>query len=561
MASQASQADSAGRDDGEQGPPFHLLRGAEIQAVFEAAVAHLDAAASAIDAINVYPVPDGDTGSNMSATLREAVSAGAAATDATGAGARIKAVARGALYGARGNSGVILSQALRGFSEGTENEDVMDARILAEGLHRTAKRAYSAVAEPKEGTMLSVLRAAGDAAMEAAGDLPDNGNEHPCLPVLQTAIGAAEAAEAETINQLPQLREAGVTDSGGEGICTILRGFRAGILGEPVPETPPDLGRPIQSQASDDHDDDGYGFCTEFLLERESIDIDVDVLRSRLQTDQSKSVVVVGDEQLARIHVHTEDPDGLLDEARQWGKVSRVKVDDMSEQAGRFRTSGTGATDKLAVLALSRGAGFDDVFKSLGAMVADLGETVKPAAGDLARAADELRVPDVIMLPNHKNVLMSAEQAVELATATIHIVPSTTLAGGVAALVAYEPHSPVRENVEAMTEALESVRAVEVTIAAAARTTEGIEVRKGDALVLLDTKLTGTAETQEDALIEGLRQGGAAEAEIVTIYPGADADDDVAGLEERLAEEFPGVEIEVVRGDQSLYGYVASIEG
>jgi uncharacterized protein len=535
----------------------------EILKLFESAMAHLDAAASAIDAINVYPVPDGDTGSNMSATLREAVAAGREVEDDDSAGAVIAAIAKGGLYGARGNSGVILSQALRGFSEGMKEHDIIDAKVYAEGLHRAAERAYGAVAEPKEGTMLTVLRAAGDAAMETAGSMPNGGEGEHCLEVLSAAIEAAEKAEAETIEILPALKEAGVTDSGGEGICTILRGMRAGLLGEPVPESPPDLGKPktrVSQDGDDDDHDDGYGFCTEFLVERKDTDIDVDELRSRLHVDANKSVVVVGDARLVRVHVHTDDPDTLLDEAKQWGTLGRVKVDDMSSQAKRFRASGSGATDKLAVLALSRGVGFDEVFQSLGAMVSDLGETIKPAAGDIARTADELRVPDVIVLPNHKNVLMSANQATELASCTMHIVATETLAEGVAALVAYDPKASAKDNVTAMTEAMQSVTSVETTVAAAERTTEGVTIKEGDAIVLVDGTLIAACESQEDALFEGLRKGEADSAEIVTVYMGADARASDEELQERFSDEFSNAELEIVHGGQTLYGYVASIE-
>ena len=536
-----------------------LLDGVELKRLFEAAVAHLEAASPAIDAINVYPVPDGDTGSNMSATLREAVAAGTALDDSAGAGEVIGAIAKGGLFSARGNSGVILSQALRGMAEGTDGIEALDARGLADGLARAAERAYGAVAEPKEGTMLTVLRKAGEAATSTAGELTEAGKGQACLDVLEAAIAAAEEAEEHTIEQLPALQEAGVTDSGGEGICTILRGLRAGFLGEPVPEAPPNLGRPLLLDGENGHDD-AFGFCTEFLLEREEQDIDLDRLREELKQTANRSVVIVGDPQLVRVHVHTDDPDALLAEARGRGRVRRVKVDDMSAQAKRFRERGEGTTAKVAALALSRGAGFDEVFESLGAFVTDLGETVKPAAGDIARAADELRVPDVIVLPNHKNVLMAAEQAVEIADATLHIVPSKTLAEGIAALLAFDPEGSPAKTVEAMAGAMQAIHSVEVTVASAARTAEGIAIEEGDALALVDTTLVARADTQEEALIEGLRHGGAADAELLTVYAGADVSADTEALEGMISDAFPGVELEIIQGGQPLYGYVASIE-
>lgn len=531
-----------------------------VRDLFDGAVAHLTAAASAIDAINVYPVPDGDTGSNMSATLREAVARGRADNEAAGGGAEVSAVARGALWAARGNSGVILSQALRGFAEGVGDAEVLDAARLAAGLDQAARRAYGAVAEPQEGTMLTVLRAAGEAAMEAAAGLPRGGEDAPCSTVLDAAIAGAEAAEAKTIEQLPALAEAGVTDSGGEGICTILRGVRATVRGEPVPESAPDLGQPTMRMAGTGHDGDSYGFCTEFLLERTGEELDIDALRAALRGEDHRSVVVVGDAQLARVHVHTSRPNRLIEEAGSWGEVSRIKVDDMSEQSRRFRAQGSGATGSVAVLSLSRGHGFDEVFESLGATVSDLGANVKPAAGMIASAADALRVPDVIVLPNHKNVLMAAEQAVGLSNCTLRVLPTTTLAGGVAAMVAFDPKSSVDANLEAMRTAMGEMRAVEVTVAITDRTAEGIDVHTGDGMALVDTKLVGVGASPEEALFAGIEAAGGGTAEMITVYLGAESTADQDALASRLGERYPDAEIETVDGGQGLYHYVASVE-
>lgn len=532
------------------------LSGAELREALRAAALHLREQAAAVDAINVYPVPDGDTGSNMAATLSEAVGATAELGEAPGAAAVFEKLARGALFAARGNSGVILSQALRGFAASLDGE-ALDARGMAVGLEAAAAAAYRAVARPMEGTMLTVLRRAGEAARAAAAALPGEGAGLPCLSVLRAAVAAAEAAEAVTIDQLPALHEAGVTDAGGEGVCVILRGLLAWFEGRaPVaPALPGALPR-LHSAT----EEDGFGFCTEFMLEASpGASLDEGGLRELAGRAPNTSLVIVGDASALRVHVHTDSPEELLREVEALGQLSRVKVDDMSAQHRRFAEEGSGATAKAGLLAVSSGSGWDAVFEGLGASVLDLGEIVKPAAGDIARAADALRRADVIVLPNHKNVQLAAQQAREIARSTLHIVPSTSMPQGVAAAIAFDPEAPVAENVAAMTGALTSVRTVEVTVAAADRTADGVSVRAGQAIALLDGALVLAAEDTTTALMQGLERAGAATAGLVTVYPGAGATTD-AELRRVLAQAFPGVALEFIGGGQPLYAYIASVE-
>ncbi len=547
-----------GRPVGTTSAARGLVNGTQLRDAFAAASQHLRDVAKAVDAINVYPVPDGDTGSNMSATMREAVDVALVAGDEPTVHETLGAVARGALYGARGNSGVILSQALRGFSVGVGEPQLFDAAALAAGLSEAAREAYEAVSKPQEGTMLTVLRRAAEAAQAGVAEMAGAGRNHPCLGLLGEVIRAAEEAEAVTIDQLPELHEAGVPDAGGEGVCVILRGLYAAIAGTiPPPPAIPD--RPIAMLSG--HETEQFGYCTEFLVEQDTRPLDLEQIRAAVSDGEGRSVVVVGDERLVRVHVHTDQPREVLERMVAAGKVTRPKIEDMSAQNVRWNATGSGAGARLALLALSRGEGFDAIFRSLGAHVTDLGEVVKPPAGDIAAAADALAVPDVIVLSNHKNVILAAKQAARLTRCTLHVVPTESLPQGVAAALALDTDESARTNVAAMDRARTTLRTVEVTRAAASRRAEGIGVHKGDAIVLADGKLVGAAPTYLEALVAGLSAAGAASAGLATVYVGAEAGrDGIGSARTAVAAAFPEIEVEVVYAGQPLYAFIASVE-
>ena len=531
-------------------PTPSTLDGARLRDAIAAAAAYLTQSAKAVDAINVYPVPDGDTGSNMAATLREACDHMLALEEPLAAGQALAALARGALYGGRGNSGVILSQSLLGLAKGVGEAEELDGATLAAGLAAAADAAWTAVADPVEGTMLTVLRAAaaGAEAERARGDAP---------AVLEAALAAAERAEAATIDQLPALREAGVTDAGGEGVCVILRGLVAALRGE----LPPPVAIPNKPLATlPGHAADEFGYCVEFILLPGQRAVDVEGLRRYTAGEDYGSIVIVGDEQALRVHAHTDAPQRLLQEARAFGELTRPKFEDMSAQHARFREHGSGQGLNVALLALSSSEGFDAVFQSLGAAVHRLEAIVKPAAGDIARAADALGPPDVIVLPNHRNAIPAAEQAVALARCALRVAPSVSLAQGAAAAIAFNPLATVAENAAALNEALAATRSVEVTRAAADRAADGVTVREGEAITLLDGRLIGAARDPVDALLTGLARAEAAAAAIVTIYVGEAFSGSPDELAKHVEAAFTGVEIEVVEGGQPLYKLIAAVE-
>lgn len=535
-------------------PPDGILNGEHLCSAFHAAAIHLRDRAAAIDAINVYPVPDGDTGTNMAATLHAGVEA-AIAVQAPAVSSVLAALAKGALYGARGNSGVILSQALKGFRAGVGDRESLDAAAIALGLEQASTAAYAAVGKPVEGTMLTVLRAAAGAATARAGTLPAGGVGQACPSTLEAAVTAAEAAEALTIEQLQSLREAGLPDAGGEGICVILRGLLAAITG-----TTPTIhllpSRTIDLAAGHE----GFGFCTEFVVEATTgRPIPEATVRGIALADGNSSLVVVGDESAWHLHIHTADPEPLLAAAATLGTIVSSKVEDMTAQNVRWLAQ-TG-TDHVGLLALSRGRGFTAIFEGLGARVVQLGDTDKPSAGDIAAQADALNLPDVIVLPNHRDVVMAARQAASLTRCTLHVVETKSLPEGIAATMAYLPGTAPAEALLGLDAACSAVTTIEVTTAAVDRTTEGISVRAGDVIALLDGRLVARSSSATDALLAALAKANATDDCLVTLYTGAGIES-VASNEVSQALRFalPNATVEVVEGGQGLYPFIASIE-
>ncbi len=528
--------------------PF-TLDSASLRRCLNAASDALLRAKGRVDALNVYPVPDGDTGTNMSGTFREAVAVlNALPEDATVAQS-LDALARGALYGARGNSGVILSQALRGLARGAA--EPFDGAALTAALGSAADAAYSAVAKPVEGTMLTVLRAAARGAKERGGT--------SIAQTLRAAVEVAAEAEAHTIDQLPALKEAGVTDAGGEGICVILRALLASATGQPAAPEDVEAVQHVPVARLAGHRAEEFGFCTEFVIEPAGGELDMAAVRSLAETQ--RSAVVVGDANAMRIHVHSDDPDAVLRRAEALGRVSRVKVEDMAAQFTRYEASGSGAGAKVAVLALAPGAGMRDVFSSLGARVMDTHDDLKPSAGSIASAADALRIPDVIVLPNHKDVVLAARQAVGLARCTLTVVPTVSVPQGMAAMLAFDPDSSVADSFEAMGQAYGVVRTVEVTNSATERKIEGIEVHAGEPIALLDGRLVAKSDTMVGALIAGLRAANPEAGALVTLYGGEGATPSELGAAgAAIGETFAGVEVQTLAGGQPLYPFVASIE-
>lgn len=525
------------------------LGSAELAAAFRRASEHLQERAAAIDAINVYPVPDGDTGTNMSLTLRAAVDELDAQAPEAASGVAA-AIARGALMGARGNSGVILSQALRGFARAVEAEASVGAAELVRGLREAASVARAAVSRAQEGTILTVLSAAAD----AAAATPPGAS---CPDVLRVAIAAAEDAERRTPEMLPVLREAGVTDAGGEGACTILRGLLQGVTGE-LPEEAL-IVRPNQAlEAFAGHgDEDAYGYCTEFVI---GAPAETGTLRRRFE-EFGRSVLVVGDEQVTRVHVHTQDPGAALSLGAGLGRLSRVKIDDMEAQFAGWYQPAEADSQNYSVVAIAPGPGLARVLSGLGAeRVVSGGQTMNPSAGDIVRAAEACAAQDVIVLPNNKNIVLAAHQAAALAKKRLHVVPTHTVPQGIAALMAASPDERTKDTLARMQEAYPAVRTVEVTTAARSTTVDGVEVAEGQALALVDDVLVAAASSLLEAAVAGLEQVAEGGSFVTVYYGDGVAEDEALADVDFLGERFRGLEFETVAGGQPHYPYILAVE-
>jgi DAK2 domain fusion protein YloV len=543
---------------------MQALSGGDLRDTFAAATAWLEANADSVNAINVFPVPDGDTGTNMYLTMRSVMEE-AVKSPAEGAAAIMAAMSRGALMGARGNSGVILSQIIRGMTAGVGEADSVDAATFARALEEGAKAAYKAVTKPVEGTILTVGREAAAAARAAsdagAGDV---------VAVVEAALAEAEASLERTPDLLPVLKEAGVVDAGGKGLTVLLDGIARHLKGEPmkVAEGAPEgrVGREWLAVTAQVHEQEEslYGYCTELLVAGEALE--ADSARNRMM-ELGDSVLVVGDDRLLRVHVHTDDPGAALTYATGIGSLVQVKVDNIRDQAERFLERHEQAPAEVAepgtmsTVAVAAGEGMASVFRSVGCTkVVSGGPTMNPSTRDILDAVEACPADDVVVLPNDKNIIMAARQAVDLTGKRLRVVETRSIPQGIAALLAVNPEGDVEANVSAMEEACQGVATVEVCRAVRSTSLGGVKVEEGQIIAIVDDELKLAADTAEEGVLralEGLEGGGS----LVTLYYGADTQQaEAEALGERVRESLPKFEVEVVYGGQPHYNYIVSVE-
>lgn len=506
----------------------------------------------AVNAINVYPVPDGDTGTNMVLTLRAALDA-CEQVEGPAVGAYLEAAARGALLGARGNSGVILSQILRGIAESVGEAQVVDASGLRRALSLGAESAYGAVVEPVEGTMLTVMREAAEAAAATADDAT-------LREVMDAAVTGAEASVERTPSLLPRLAEAGVVDAGGMGVAVLLAGMRYGYLNEDFPQ-PVEVVTGAVEMAGVAHE--GHGYCTEFVVTGSGLDREA--LHATIEAAGGESLLVVGYEDALHIHVHMEDPGPAITAGAAAGALANVKVENMQAQHDEWASGHAEIAfadlPSLGLVTVSQGPGIASAFRELGAtQVVDGGPTANPSAGELLGAARKAGRDHVFVLPNDPNVIMAAEQAAAEEPDLVTVIPTRSVAAGFGAATAYSPEGDAETVAAAMRDAIEGVRCVSVTRSVRDTSADGVQVADGDAIVLVDGKLLARADSLEEALMTGLRtvvEG----AELVTLYLGSDAPADAAErVTALIAEAHGGLELEVVAGGQPHYPYILGVE-
>lgn len=532
---------------------------------------HLYQNAAYVDSLNVFPVPDGDTGTNMNLSM----TSGAKETELQAndhIGKTAQALSKGLLMGARGNSGVILSQLFRGFGKYIEKEQSIDVKGLANAFQAGVDTAYKAVMKPVEGTILTVAREAAAKGLEIAETTDD------LAVFMQGFIEEAQASLNRTPDLLPVLKEVGVVDSGGQGLLFVYEGFLASLKGEPLPEknsaSLDDLISAEHHRVQDfmNTEDIEFGYCTEIMvrLEDEKAPYNEEEFRNELDS-MGDSLLVISDDEIAKVHIHTETPGAVLSAGQKYGSLVKIKVDNMREQHSAIVNEPTQASSMkkqsipYAVVTIAMGEGISKLLKSIGASyVIEGGQTMNPSTEDIVKAVREIGAEKVLILPNNKNIIMAAEQAVELLTlenVEAAVVPTKTIPQGMAAILAYNPETTVENNKNAMTSALEFVKTGQVTYAVRDTSIDGVEIHKDDFMALAEGKIVLSTPDIMDAAKEVVNQLVDDEAEIITIIYGEDATaGQAADLASFIEENYEDTEVEIVEGKQSLYPFILSVE-
>ena len=538
--------------------PIHLCDGRGLKRLLRYGLAWLERHQEAINALNVYPVPDGDTGTNMLLTMQSAY-AEIESSPQDEVGIIAQQVAHGALMGARGNSGVILSQIFRGFGRALEGVAAFTTIQLSAALREAAATAYKGVIKPVEGTILTVAREAAEASVIAAASSDD------LRYVLEQVVREARASVMRTPSLLPVLAEAGVVDAGGQGLLIILEGMLRYTKGEPV-DIDSDYVRAVDLHALHPESEEGYGYDIQFIIHGEGLD--VEAIRQTIDS-MGDCALVVGDSSAIKVHVHSPEPGTPINFGASQGSLSRVIVENMQEQYQGFILSKAqqplSPEEPLAsigTVVVAPGPGLAQVFESLGASaVVAGGQTMNPSTEDLLRAVEQAPSDQVIILPNNKNIIMAAEQAAELANKQVRVVRTNTVPQGIAALLALNYQADLESNSHIMSEAASAIQTAEITTAVRSVQINGVQVEEGEVIGLVNGKLEAKGDSPEEVTLAALQKMQAADSEIITIYYGesvaADTAQELAATIERV---FPEQEVEVVDGGQPHYYYILSAE-
>ncbi|MGI9060667.1 MAG: DAK2 domain-containing protein [Ktedonobacteraceae bacterium] len=558
-----------------------VFDGQDLKKAFLAGAAWLEEHREAINALNVFPVPDGDTGSNMSATMQAAIR-GIADSDEISAGVIAAKLAHGALMGARGNSGVILSQTFRGLAQGLDKKQTFSAPDLANALEEASRLAYRAVLKPVEGTILTVVRDSADAARQSA----ERGND--LVGLMQEVVTAARQSVARTPDLLPTLKQAGVVDSGGQGFCTILEGIWRYIRGEATELDPDEVAtlapvRPSSPAPTEARVKKGrvtieeeFGYEVVFLLRGETLD--VEGIRQSIIAMGGVSTVVAGDEKMLKVHTHTPWPGKILDYGVGLGSLLDINIENLQEQsltyaaesevehasdeAAANETNETPLTHPIATVAVVSGAGFEKVFQGFGvnALVSG-GQTMNPSTEELLAAVNAIPAKQVIILPNNSNVILSARQVTNLTDKEVYIVPTDTMPQGITALLAFNYDADFATNCQAMTEAANTTQTAEITTAVRTVMIGGVRVREGDYIGLINGNLTIAGQNIEQVIHDTLQRMHIDRYEIVTLYYGEDVTmQEAQETAKRIKAQYSHIEIDVVDGGQPYYAYILSAE-
>ena len=526
--------------------------------------------AEKINSLNVFPVPDGDTGTNMNLSM----SSGAKETAANvveNIGELGKSFSKGLLMGARGNSGVILSQLFRGMSQHIADKKEVNAKEFAEAIQNGVSIAYKAIIKPVEGTILTVAREAAEAGLKAAE------NSDSVVEVMEAIYAEAQASLKRTPDLLPILKEVGVVDSGGQGLVCVYQGFVAALKGEKIEGLESVETNVVDMQFEDDHDMDFmspedivYGFCTEFTvrLDKEKKDFNEDKFRE----DMSKfgdSLLVISDSEYVKIHVHTETPGDVFNYGQQYGELIKIKSDNMREQHREVlrkqeakQVSTPKEIKEQAMISISMGAGLSKVLTSMGVdFIVEGGQTMNPSTEDIMKAIKEVNAKNIFIFPNNKNIQLAAKQAAELAEENVFVIESKTAPQGLAAVMVFNPQASADENFANMQEVLSTVSTLEVTHAVRDTNIEGVEIKKDEFMGIKDGKIVVSNLSLNTVLEELLEKSIDEDKEIVTLYLGEESTEEYTDFLEQLIEEkYPDVEVGLIESGQPVYPYNIGVE-
>jgi DAK2 domain fusion protein YloV len=537
--------------------PVLACDGQGLKRLFNASLLWMEQHTAVINSLNVFPVPDGDTGTNMYLTLQAACQEITNSPERE-AGAIAQRASRGALMGARGNSGVILSQILRGFAQELKGKEVFNAIEFAKALKQGSTVAYQAVIKPVEGTILTVVRESSAAAAEVSEQLVD------LRQLFEYVLHAARDSVARTPSLLPVLREAGVVDAGGQGLFVILEGMTRCLQGEEL-RSDVALTEVVDLQAA--LADVGYGYDVQYILQ--GTDMDVAQIRAAI-SGMGDCPLVVGDSSTIKVHVHTPSPGDPLNYGALMGSLSRVIVENLQEQYQDFILGQAGPVLpvqqeqelSIATVVVSPGPGLDKVFESLGAnVIVSGGQTMNPSIEQLLQAVRDAPAQDVVILPNNSNIILAAQQAQALADKRVRVIPTKTVPQGVSALLAYNYSADLDSNARAMERGMEDVQTAEITTAVRDVSLNGLEVQEGQIIGLIDGKLKVTGPDVEVVAEGVLQYMGMDEMEILTFYYGETVSESEAqSLIEKVESLYPDVEVELIEGGQPHYHYIISAE-
>lgn len=523
----------------------------------------LDLNREQIDTLNVFPVPDGDTGTNMSLTMQSAIKE-LRACKSNALPDLADAVSKGALRGARGNSGVITSQIFRGICSVLKDYNEVDTRIFAKALKAATDVAYSAVSKPKEGTILTVCRMVSEYAQTVCGKNKD------FETFFQEIINKADEAVKLTPTLLPVLKKAGVVDSGGTGLLTIYRGMYKGLIGEEIEGVAEDVAE-IKADPSMEHADIlnlgtiEFGYCTEFFiinLKKKTTLADIDRFKEYLMTI-GDCVLVIGDLEFVKVHVHTNNPDKALGKALQLGEIDRIKIENMLEENRELIKKYEAEKKEMGMLAICSGSGLADIFKDLNCdRVIEGGQTMNPSAQDIADAIIKINAENIFVFPNNKNIILAAEQSKSLVEGKkINVIPTKSIPQGISAALAFNPEASADENLINMLHAIDNVTSGQVTYAVRSTKVDGFSLTKGDIIGLDNKKVLAHGKDVAQVtkkLIDKLRDSSHS---LINLYYGADVTEETAtALQADIQEAYPDVDVELFYGGQAIYYYIVSLE-